>query len=141
MPRPIEVFMVRPQKLKRYRGALTDAKKENLQIALHELDKYGRMQVKKLQELAPEKKGLFLSGFTYSLKKSGPNLGELRVNWLWAIQSGDSSAQKEVSRLAESEHRAVESSPVRARHETTRLCDRCMARTEDCARCVDRERW
>ena len=81
MPKPIEVFMVRPEKLKRYRGALTDAKKESLQIALHELDKYGRMQVKKLQELAPEKKGLFLSGFTYSLKKSGPNLGELRINW------------------------------------------------------------
>lgn len=81
MPKPIEVFMVRPEKLKRYRGALTDAKKENLQIALHELDKYGRAQVKKLQELAPVQKGEFKGGFTYSLKKSGAKLGELRVNW------------------------------------------------------------
>ena len=81
MPKPVEVFLVRPEKLKRYTGALTEAKKENLQIALNELDKYGRAQVKMLQELAPEKKGLFAQGFTYSVKKSGPKLGELRVNW------------------------------------------------------------
>ena len=81
MPKPVEVFLVRPEKLKRYKGALTQAKKENLEIALNELDKYGRAQVKMLQDLAPEKKGLFAQGFTYSLKKSGPNVGELRVNW------------------------------------------------------------
>lgn len=81
MPKPVEVFLVRPEKLKRYTGALSKAKQENLQIALDELDKYGRAQVKMLQELAPEKKGLFAQGFTYSLKKSGPKVGELRVNW------------------------------------------------------------
>jgi hypothetical protein len=81
MPKPVEVFLVRPEKLKRYTGALTQAKKENLEIALNELDKYGRAQVKMLQEMAPEKKGLFSQGFTYSIKKSGPKVGELRVNW------------------------------------------------------------
>ena len=81
MPKPVEVFLLRPEKLANYRGALTEAKKQNLEIALHELDKYGREQVAKLQELAPERKGLFAQGFTYSLKKSGPQLGELRINW------------------------------------------------------------
>lgn len=81
MPKPVEVFLVRPEKLKNYKGALSKAKKENLEIALHELDKYGRAQVKMLQDLAPDNKGLFAQGFTYSLKKSGPKVGELRVNW------------------------------------------------------------
>ena len=81
MPKPVEVFLLRPEKLKNYRGALTEAKKQNLEIALHELDKYGREQVKKLQEMAPVQKGSLADGFTYSLKKSGPQLGELRINW------------------------------------------------------------
>lgn len=81
MPKPVEVFLVRPEKLKRYAGELTEAKKRNLEIALNELDKYGRKQVKTLQDMAPENKGLFAQGFTYSLKKSGPNIGELRINW------------------------------------------------------------
>jgi hypothetical protein len=81
MPSPIQVMLVRPQKFKRYTGALTEAKKQALNYALEELDKYGRAQVKQIQEEAPEKKGLFAQGFTYSVKKSGPHLGELRINW------------------------------------------------------------
>jgi hypothetical protein len=81
MPKPVHVYLVRPEKMKNYTGALTELKKDRLKIALEELDKYGREQVKLLQTLAPQKKGLFASGFTYSVKKSGPKIGELRVNW------------------------------------------------------------
>lgn len=81
MPSPIQVMLVRPEKFKRYTGALTEAKKQALNYALEELDKYGRAQVKQIQEEAPDRKGLFAGGFTYSIKKSGPQVGELRINW------------------------------------------------------------
>jgi len=81
MPKPIEVMLIRPEKLKRYKGELSAAKKQALAYALDELDKYGRAQVKQIQEDAPENKGLFAQGFTYSVKKSGPQIGELRINW------------------------------------------------------------
>ena len=74
-------MLVRPEKFKRYTGALTEAKKQALAYALEELDKYGRAQVKQIQEEAPENKGLFAQGFTYSVKKSGPQLGTLSINW------------------------------------------------------------
>jgi hypothetical protein len=74
-------MLVRPEKFKRYTGALTEAKKQALAYALEELDKDGRAQVKQIQEEAPEKKGLFAQGFTYSVKKSGPQLGTLSINW------------------------------------------------------------
>jgi hypothetical protein len=74
-------MLVRPEKFKRYTGALTEAKKQALNYALEELDKYGRAQVAKIQEESPERKGLFAQGFTYSVKKSGPQLGTLSINW------------------------------------------------------------
>lgn len=76
-----EVFFVRPEKLKRYKGALTEAKKQSLKIALGEMDDLGRHLVKELQTKAPERKGLFAQGFTYRVKKSGPDVGSLYVNW------------------------------------------------------------
>ena len=76
-----QIFYVRPEKLKAYRGALSEAKKQSLAIALGELDDYGRQVVKDLQTAAPSKKGLFAQGFTYKLVKSGPDLGSLYVNW------------------------------------------------------------
>lgn len=76
-----KIFYVRPEKLKRYRGALSEAKKQSLAIALGELDDYGREIVLDLQAAAPERKGLFAQGFTYRLVKSGPDLGSLYVNW------------------------------------------------------------
>lgn len=76
-----EVFFVRPEKLKRYKGALTDAKKQSLKIALGEMDDLGRKLVKDLQMEAPERKGLFAQGFTYRVVKSGPDIGSLYVNW------------------------------------------------------------
>ena len=81
MPSPIQVMLVRPEKFRRYTGALTEAKKQALAYALEELDKYGRAQVAKIQEESPERKGLFAQGFTYSVKKSGPQLGTLSINW------------------------------------------------------------
>lgn len=76
-----EVFFVRPEKLKRYKGALTDAKKQSLKIAIGEMDDLGRKLVKDLQTEAPERKGLFAQGFTYKVVKSGPDIGSLYVNW------------------------------------------------------------
>lgn len=76
-----EVFFVRPEKLKRYKGALSDAKQQSLKIALGEMDDLGRYLVKELQTNAPEQKGLFAQGFTYRVKKTGPDVGSLYVNW------------------------------------------------------------
>lgn len=81
MPNPVEVYFVRPEKLKRYKGALSDAQKQSLQIALGEMDDLGRKLVKDLQDAAPERKGLFAQGFTYRVVKTGPDIGSLYVNW------------------------------------------------------------
>jgi len=76
-----EIFFVRPEKLKRYKGALTEAKKQSLKIALGEMDDLGRHLVKELQTNAPTQKGEFASGFTYRVKKTGADVGSLYVNW------------------------------------------------------------
>lgn len=76
-----KVFFVRPEKLKKYKGALTEAKKQSLKIALGEMDDLGRYLVKELQTKAPQQKGEFASGFTYRVKKTGADVGSLYVNW------------------------------------------------------------
>lgn len=77
----VEIFLIKPKSLDAIKRGAYQTKKEALRDALFEIDYYGDILTERIRSLAPRDEGKFQEGFKYSVKKTGPNLGELRVQW------------------------------------------------------------